>query len=387
MSAFEYTALNRQGKNRRGVLEGDTARQIRSQLRDQGLTPLTVAEVSQQDKKHSTESVFKKRISPMDLALLTRQLSTLLSSGMPLEEVLRSVAAQSEKASIKRVILSIRSRVREGHSLSTGLSDFPSVFPELYRKTVEAGEESGHLDTVLDRLADYTESRQQMLQKTTMALVYPVLLIIISVLIVIALLTFVVPQIVRVFENVAQDLPAATLILISISDFIKNNGIIMIVLTIIAVAIAKAILKKPEPKLKWHQFLLKLPFAGRLIRGANSARFSRTLSILSSSNVQILEALRISGQVITNLPMRKAVEEITAKVKEGATIHASMEQSGYFPPMTVSLISSGESSGNLEDMLERAAIIQEREIESILATALGWWYCVIYCTCHPVTCF
>ncbi|HEC28734.1 MAG TPA: type II secretion system protein GspF [Gammaproteobacteria bacterium] len=371
MSAFEYTALNRQGKNRRGVLEGDTARQIRSQLRDQGLTPLTVAEVSQQDKKHSTESVFKKRISPMDLALLTRQLSTLLSSGMPLEEVLRSVAAQSEKASIKRVILSIRSRVREGHSLSTGLSDFPSVFPELYRKTVEAGEESGHLDTVLDRLADYTESRQQMLQKTTMALVYPVLLIIISVLIVIALLTFVVPQIVRVFENVAQDLPAATLILISISDFIKNNGIIMIVLTIIAVAIAKAILKKPEPKLKWHQFLLKLPFAGRLIRGANSARFSRTLSILSSSNVQILEALRISGQVITNLPMRKAVEEITAKVKEGATIHASMEQSGYFPPMTVSLISSGESSGNLEDMLERAAIIQEREIESILATALG----------------
>ncbi len=371
MSAFEYTALNRQGKNRRGVLEGDTARQIRSQLRDQGLTPLTVAEVSQQDKKRSTESVFKKRISPMDLALLTRQLSTLLSSGIPLEEVLRSVAAQSEKASIKRVILSIRSRVREGHSLSTGLSDFPSVFPELYRKTVEAGEESGHLDTVLDRLADYTESRQQMLQKTTMALVYPVLLIIISVLIVIALLTFVVPQIVRVFENVAQDLPAATLILISISDFIKNNGIIMIVLTIIAVAIAKAILKKPEPKLKWHQFLLKLPFAGRLIRGANSARFSRTLSILSSSNVQILEALRISGQVITNLPMRKAVEEITAKVKEGASIHASMEQSGYFPPMTVSLISSGESSGNLEDMLERAAIIQEREIESILATALG----------------
>lgn len=307
----------------------------------------------------------------MELALLTRQLSTLLSSGMPLEEVLRSVAAQSEKASIKRVILSIRSRVREGHSLSAGISDFPSVFPELYRKTVEAGEESGHLDTVLDRLADYTESRQQMQQKTTMALVYPVLLIIISVLIVIALLTFVVPQIVRVFENVAQDLPAATRLLISVSDFVKNNGIIMIVLTIIAVVIAKAILKKPEPRLKWHQFLLKLPFAGRLIRGANSARFSRTLSILSSSNVQILEALRISGQVITNLPMRKAVEEITAKVKEGATIHASMEQSGYFPPMTVSLISSGESSGNLEDMLERAAIIQEREIESILATALG----------------
>jgi len=371
MAAFEYTALDKSGKNRKGVIEGDNARQIRHQLREQGLTPLTVDEVKQQQKHHTGKNLFRQRISAMDLALITRQISTLLSAGMPLEETLRSVAAQSEKNKVQRVLLSVRSTVREGHSLSTGLSEFPAVFPELYRKTVEAGEESGHLDNVLDRLADYTEAKQQMQQKTMMALFYPVMLVFISILIVIGLLTFVVPQIVRVFENVAQELPAATQILIAMSDFLKSNGLLLLILLFIASIAAKAVLKQPAARLAWHRFLLKLPFAGRLIRGSNSARFARTLSILSSSNVQILEALRISSQVVTNLPMRRAIEEITTKVKEGANIHLSMEQSGYFPPMMVSLIASGESSGNLEDMLARAAVIQEREIESIMSTTLG----------------
>jgi len=371
LPAFEYKALDKLGKNRKGIIEADTPRQIRQQLREQGLTPLSVEEADQKEKQQKHGSLFQQRISAMDLALVTRQLSTLLSSGMPLEETLRAVAAQSEKNKVKRVLLSVRSKVREGHSLSSGLAEFPAVFPELYRKTVEAGEESGHLDNVLDRLADYTEARQQMQQKTVMALFYPALLIIISVLIVIALLTFVVPQIVQVFDNVAQELPTATQILIAISDFLKAHGILLLIILAIAIFIMRMVLRQPGPKMAWHQFLLKLPFAGRLIRGSNSSRFARTLSILTSSNVQILEALRISGQVVTNLPMRQAVEEITNKVKEGASIHSSMEQSGYFPPMTVSLISSGEASGNLEDMLARAAVIQEREIESIMATTLG----------------
>ncbi len=371
MSAFEYKALGQDGKNRKGVIEGDTARQIRQQLREMGLTPLSVEEIKQQQKKTSGGGLFQQHLSVMDLALLTRQISTLLRAGMPIEECLRSVAAQSEKNKVKRVLLSIRSTVREGHSLSAGLSEFPSVFPELYRKTVEAGEESGHLDNVLDRLADYTEARQQMKQKTMMALFYPVMLVFISILIVIGLLTFVVPQIVQVFENVAQDLPTSTQILIAMSEFLKSNGLYLLIAIIAAVIITKSALKKPAAKLAWHKLLLKMPFAGRLIRGSNSARFARTLSILSSSNVQILEALRISGQVVTNLPMRKAIEGITEKVKEGANIHQSMEQSGYFPPMTVSLIASGESSGKLEDMLARAADIQEREIEAIMSTTLG----------------
>ena len=371
MAAFEYKALDENGKNRKGIIEADTARQIRQQLREQGLTPLNVDEVTQQQNNNQGSSLFQQRISAMDLALITRQLSTLLSSGMPLEETLRAVAAQNEKNKIKRVLLSVRSKVREGQSLSTGLGEFPSVFPELYRKTVEAGEESGHLDNVLDRLADYTEAKQEMQQKTLMALFYPALLIIISILIVIALLTFVVPQMVQVFNNVSQELPAATQILIAISDFLKNNGLWLLLGLFLGGFMIRSILRQPAPKMAWHQFLLKVPFTGRLIRSSNSARFARTLSILTSSNVQILEALRIAGQVVNNLPMRKAVESITGKVKEGASIHASMEQSGYFPPMTVSLISSGEASGNLEDMLARAANIQEREIESILTTTLS----------------
>jgi general secretion pathway protein F len=371
MAAFEYQALDQTGKNLKGIIEGDTARQIRQQLRDKGLTPLSVEEIQQQEKEKSSGGLFQQRISSMDLALITRQISTLLSAGMPIEESLRSVAAQSEKNKVKRVLLSVRSTVREGHSLSAGLAQFPGVFPELYRKTVEAGEESGHLDNVLDRLADYTEIKQQMQQKTMMALFYPVMLIVISLLIVIGLLTFVVPQIVRVFENVAQELPVATQILISMSEFLKSYGIILGLLIIALVIIGKSIIKQPAARLAWHKFLLKLPFAGRLIRGSNSARFARTLSILSSSNVQILESLRIAGQVVTSLPMRKAIEEITVKVKEGASIHQSMEQSGYFPPMTVSLIASGESSGQLVDMLARAAVIQEREIDATMSTTLG----------------
>lgn len=371
MAAFEYRALDQSGKNLKGIMEGDTARQIRQQLRDKGLTPLSVEEIQQQEKKKTSSGLFQQRISSMDLALITRQISTLLSAGMPIEESLRSVAAQSEKNKVKRVLLSVRSTVREGHSLSAGLAQFPGVFPELYRKTVEAGEESGHLDNVLDRLADYTEVKQQMQQKTLMALFYPVMLIVISLLIVVGLLAFVVPQIVRVFENVAQELPFATQILISMSDFIKSYGLILAVIVIALIAIGKALIRQPAARLAWHKFLLKLPFAGRLIRGSNSARFARTLSILSSSNVQILESLRIAGQVVTSLPMRKAIEDITVKVKEGASIHRSMEQSGYFPPMTVSLIASGEASGNLVDMLARAAVIQEREIDATMSTTLG----------------
>jgi len=371
MGAFEFTALDKHGKNRKGIIEADTPRQIRQQLREQGLTPLSVNEIVEQEQKTGGQKLFRQRISSMDLALLTRQLSTLLSAGMPLEETLQAVARQSEKTKVKRVLLSVRAKVREGHSLSTGLSEFPGVFPELYRKTVEAGEESGHLDNVLNRLADYTEARQEMQQKTMMALFYPVLLIIISIAIVIALLTFVVPQIVKVFENVAQELPQSTQILIAMSDFLKNNGLLLVILLLAAGFIVRIVLRKPGPKLAWHNFLLRVPFSGRLIRGSNSARFARTLSILTSSNVQILEALRISSQVVTNMPMREAIENITTRVREGASIHGSMEQSGYFPPMMISLISSGEASGNLENMLERAAIIQEREIESVLATTLG----------------
>ncbi len=373
MEAFEYSALDNRGKEKKGILEGDSPRQIRQQLRERGLTPLRVVEIVRQEQASDTHGGFSLRrgVSAMDLALVTRQLATLVRSSLPLEEALRTVAAQTEKRHLKRILLAIRAKVREGHSLASGFADFPRVFPELYHRTIAAGEETGHLDVVLDRLADYTESRQQMRQKVLLALFYPALLTIISILIVIALLTYVVPQVVRVFENVAQDLPPLTQALITLSDTLREHGMLIFGLLAALIIGFNLLLRKPAFRAMVQRFQLKIPLIGRLIRGINAARFSRTLSILAASNVPILEALRISSQVLTNVPMRQGVEDATLRVREGSALHTALEKTGYFPPLTLSLMASGEASGDLEGMLERSANIQEREIESMIATVLG----------------
>lgn len=371
MGAFEYTALDVKGKNKNGVLEGDTPRQIRQQLREKGWTPLTVDEVSQKDSGGRGSFSFGNRVNAMDLAMITRQLATLLQAGLPLEEVLRATAQQSDKPHLQSILLGVRSKVREGHSLADGFGDFPTVFPVIYRKTIEAGEQSGHMALVLERLADYTESQQQMKQKTIMALFYPALLTGMAILIVTALLAYVVPQVTSMFDNFDQELPWITQALITTSDTIRDYGFIILIALIGLVSLIKYLLKQPESQAKIHRLILHVPVIGRLVRSSNTARFSRTLSIMVASSVQILEALRISAQVLTNAPMKNAVEEAVTSVREGGTLHQALEKTGYFPPMTLSLIASGESSGNLEDMLERAANIQEREVETMISTLLG----------------
>jgi general secretion pathway protein F len=259
----------------------------------------------------------------------------------------------------------------EGHTLAAGLSDFRNVFPELYRTTVEAGEQSGHLDRVLERLADYTESRQQMRQKIQLAVFYPAMLTVVAILVVGGLMTYVVPQVVQVFENIGQKLPGLTLGLIATSDFLRAWGLLLIILVVLGVVGFSYLLRSEAFRRRFHQFLLKVPLIGRIVGGLNTGRFARTLSILTASGVPVLEALRISAQVMSNVPMREAVVEATARIREGAGIATALEKSGYFPPMTVHLIASGEASGKLEEMLERAAINQEREIETLIATLLG----------------
>jgi general secretion pathway protein F len=371
MSAFQYTALDPSGREKRGVLEGDTARQVRQKLRGKGWTPMAVDEVAKQETRGRRTSRFQRGISPMDLALVTRQLATLVRAGLQLEEALRDVAEQTEKPRIERILLAVRSRVREGHSLAAGLSEFPSVFPELYRKTVEAGEQSGHLDVVLERLADYAENLQQMRQKTMLALFYPALLTGMAILVVTGLLTYVVPQVVKVFDNMGQQLPWLTRALISVSDIARDYGWVILVLLAVLGFSLYSLIKRPGPRTAWHSLLLRLPLIGRMIKGMNAARFARTLSILTASSVPILDALRISAQVLTNVSMRRAVEEAALRVREGSSIRAALGDTGYFPPMTLSMIASGESSGDLEGMLERAANIQEREIETMISALLG----------------
>ncbi len=373
MGAFEYTVLDKRGRQRKGVLEGDTPRSVRQQLREKGLSPLSVVEVRQREEKRSSKGAFsfQRGISTADLALLTRQFSTLVRSGLPLDVVLKAVSQQTEKPRIRSMILGVRSRVLEGHTLAHALDDFPHVFPDIYRSTILAGEQSGKLDVVLERLADYTESRQALAQKTSVALIYPIFLIVASLAIVIALLAYVVPQVVQVFSDMGANLPILTVILIKVSDFILEYGVLMAMMLAVSVLVFSMLIRRPGPRRYFHQFLLKLPVVGRLIRGLNAARFSQTMSILVASGVPVLDGLNISASVLTNLPMRLAVEEAATMVREGTGISVALDKSGYFPPMTIHLIASGEASGNLEGMLERAATSQEREVETLISAFMG----------------
>ncbi len=371
MGAFEYTAVDKSGRQSRGVLEGDTARTVRQTLRERGLLPVAVAEVSEKTPSGRRSLSFRRGVSPMDLALVTRQLATLVRSSMPLEESLLAVSQQSEKPRLKSILLGVRSRVMEGHSLADGLGEFPQAFPELYRATVAAGEQSGFLDSILERLADYAESRQQLRQRISHAMIYPIILTVMALLIVSGLLVYVVPQVVGVFESSGQELPGLTTGLIALSDFLRANGIWVLILAVVLTLAARQLLRRPGPRRRYDRILLRLPIIGRLVRGINTARFTRTLSILAASGVPVLEALRIAAEVINNIPMREAVEETAVRVREGAPIGASLGATRLFPPMTMHLISSGEASGELETMLERAAVNQEQEVDSLIATLLS----------------
>ena len=372
MGAFEYTAVDTAGRERKGVLEGDTARQVRQLLRDQALLPVEVSEVTQTESRSQRKQFSIKRgVSASDLSLLTRQIATLVRSGLPLEEALQAVSEQTEKPRVRSIVMGVRAKVMEGHALADGLSDFPAVFDELYIATVAAGEQSGHLDTMLERLADYTESREQMRSRTMNAMLYPVMLFIVCISIVALLLTFVVPKIVKQFENSKAELPMLTQALIAISDFLRDWGLLLLAVLVLAGYAFKRWLRDPAARRRFHATLLRLPLFGKVVRGSNTARFARTFSTLTSSAVPVLDALRIAGEVVTNLPMRDAVQDAAARVREGAPIAKSLGASKIFPPMMIHLIASGETSGELETMLDRAATNQEREMDSILSTAVG----------------
>lgn len=371
MGAFEYTALTESGKQKKGLLEGDSPRHIRQQLRETGLTPMTVDQVESKTGRHQFRHVFEKTIHTSDLALVTRQLATLVRSGMPLESALQAVSQQTDKAHIKSTILAVRAQVLEGETLAHGLAGFPKTFSDLYRSTVEAGEQSGHLDVVLERLADYTEYRQQIKQKATLALLYPVMLTLVALMVVIGLLTYVVPQVIEVFNSIGQALPPLTRGLIALSAFLQHHGGKLLLAVLSGLFMLSIWLRMPKPKMLFHRFLLRLPVIGKLIRGLNAGRFARTFSILMASGVPVLQALEICTRVVTNRPMCQSIKNTAIMVREGAGIAKSLQQNGYFPPILVHLIASGEASGNIEGMLDRAATHQEKESEALINTFLG----------------
>lgn len=368
MPAFAYQALDSSGKTQRGVLQGDTARAVRGALRERGLNPLSVEEVREGAGRKT--GLFERRgLGAAQLALLTRQLATLIGAGLPIDEALGALSEQAENERQRALTMSLRARVMEGASLAQALGEFPESFPEIFRATVTAGEQSGRLETVLEKLADYAEARDALKQKILAALAYPLLLTLVAIAVVAGLLTWVVPQIVGVFQNLHQTLPLATRALMALSAFLRSWGWLILIALLAAGVATRIALREESVRFRWHALLLRLPLVGRLARAANTARATRTLALLVESAVPLLDALGIAAQVVPNLPMRAALKRAAFKVREGSAFSRALGESGQFPPVALRLIASGERSGKLPRMLGEAAAQQQRELDRWL-TAL-----------------
>ena len=373
MSAFRYKALNTEGRLIKGVLEADSERHLRAQLRAQNLRPVEVrgVEVKMTKGRRPRFTLFRAGLSASELALITRQLATLVASALPLDECLQAAAEQTRKASIKSILLEVRSRVSEGYTLASGMAQYPQAFGEMYRAMVHAGEQAGQLAPVLEQLAEHTENRQLTAQKLKLAMIYPFVLMGVAVSVVAALMVFVVPELVGIFTHTKKELPPLTVGLIATSDFLRDWGLYLLMGLLLSVVVIRQLLQEPRRRLRWHQLLLQIPGINSVLVGIDTARFSSTLSILMGSGVPLLDALHIAGSVMSNRELQKAAIKVADNVQEGSSLNKALSQGDSFPPMMVHMVASGEVSGELEVMLERSAINQERELEMTLGTVMG----------------
>jgi general secretion pathway protein F len=369
MAAYEYVALDAGGRQKKGVMEADSLRQIRQILRDQGLVPLSVDTASERHGAARTDRFrWRRGVSALDLALFTRQMSTLLAASLPIEEALRAVAQQTEKRHVSSMVMAIRSRVLEGHSLASGLADFPNAFSELYRATVMAGEQSGHLDAVLENLAGYTERRYDSSRNVEMAMYYPIVLMLLALGIVGALLVYVVPDIVHVFADSGQELPWLTATLIGTSEFVRNYAWLLVLIAVAAVFTGRWLFQQPEFRLEWDRRKFDVPLVRRITRANNSSRYASTLSILTLSGVPLVDAMGIAAEVVGNRWLKMRLADATRRVSEGSSLRVALESAGQFPPMMLHMVASGEASGELDKMLAKVADYQQQELERLVTT-------------------
>jgi general secretion pathway protein F len=369
MAAYEYIALDQRGRQKKGVLEADSVRQIRQMLREQGLVPLDVDAAKEQSGGRTGSLLnFGRRLGALDRVLLTRQLATLVAASLPIEEALQAISQQAEKQNVRSLVMAIRSKVLEGHSLASSLADYPGSFSHLYRSTIAAGEQSGFLDRVLENLATYEERQFESRRDVEMAMLYPVLLTLFAFGIVGALMIYVVPDMVGVLENMGQDLPLSTRILIGTSELAQAWWWLILAVVILVVLGARWLLQQPGVRLAWDRQKLSMPMVSRIARSASAARYANTLSILTSSGVPLVEAMNIAAEVVSNQWLKRRLADATQRVSEGASLRAALESVGYFPPMLLHMVASGESSGELDAMLEKVAVYQQAEVERIVTT-------------------
>lgn len=377
MAVFEYVALDAGGRRRKGVVEGDSGRQVRQTLRDQGLSPTSVvATEGSRSNGAATATTPRRRwkmrwgrgISPMDLALVTRQLATLIAAALPVEESLRTIAEQSGQRRVSALMMNVRGRVLEGHSLAHSLGEYPAAFGQMYRSTVAAGEQSGYLHVVLDNLADHTEQGYEASRGVQMALFYPVILFIVSVLIIGGLMIYVVPNIVQIFEDTGQELPLLTTVLIDVSGFLNTHWWALLLGAVAAVLLTRWLLRRPNVRLAWDRRKLSLPVAARIARGGNASRYAGTLAILTSSGVPLVDAMRIATEVVTNTWLKQRLAAAVERVSEGSSLRVALETVGHFPPMVLHMVGSGEASGELDAMLGKVAHYQQQELTRLVTT-------------------
>ena len=375
MAAFEYTAIDARGRRKKGIEEGDSQRQVRQVLRDQGLVPVSVepTATTERESETGTRSTrlrlgLRRTLPPLELALFTRQFATLVAAGLPVEESLYTIARQSGKRRFSALFMSLRAHVLEGHSLAAAFGEYPNIFAPMYRSTVAAGEQSGFLHAVLDNLADHTEQRYESVRNVQMALFYPVLLFLVSLAIVSGLMIYVMPNIVNVFATAGHELPTLTSTLIGISDFVRQYYWLLALVAAAVVLLARRALTQPNVRMGWDRRKLSLPVVGRIARGGNASRYASTLAILTSSGVPLVDAMRIATEVVTNSWLKQSLADAVERVSEGATLHTALESVRYIPPMFLHMVASGEASGELDAMLAKVADYQQKELTRLVAT-------------------
>lgn len=363
MQTFSYKAIDKNGKDKTGVIQAENAKQARQQLRLSGLTVSHLESEKERKEKSAKNVSFKKKaISSLELSLITRQLSILLNSGMSVEQSLAALSDQLENHEQKAIMSGVRSEVLAGRTLAASLNMYPSVFPPVYCSLINAGEQSGSLASVMNKLADYSDKTRELTSKIMMALLYPVIVSIVATMVIIALLVFVVPQVVKVFEASKQTLPLITRGMIASSNGLRSYGIyILIVIFVFVIGFARS-LKKTENKINFHRRLLNLPIAGKLLTNIDIARFTNTLSMLLASGVPMLNALEASKNTLSNFMLKSAIDRAVVMVREGVGLAVALNAQKAFPPVVIHLIASGEKSGNLEHLLSQAGGHQELEL-------------------------
>jgi general secretion pathway protein F len=364
MPAFRFEAIDQAGKSQKGVLDADSARAARSQLRTQGLTPLVVEAAGSRTRGERKQRLsLGKRLSQREQAILTRQIASLLTAGLPLGETLSVLTEQSERDYVRELMAAIRGEVLGGHSFANALAEHPRDFPEIYRALVAAGEHTGKLGLVLSRLADYIEQRNALKQKIVLAFTYPAIVTLIAFGIVTFLLSYVVPQVVNVFASTKQSLPFLTIAMMALSGFVRNWWWAGLIGVALLSWIIKSVLARPGPRMAFDRWLLTAPLLGKLVRGYNTVRFASTLAILTAAGVPILRALQAAGETLSNRAMSANVEDAIIRVREGTSLSRALGNTKTFPPVLVHLIRSGEATGDVTTMLDRASEGEAGELE------------------------